>query len=135
MVVAGEAAPPAVHEPGPFPPQSLRQQEAALPRDVQGRRVKLDVLHAGQDGAGPQRHRVARAPGAGRVGGVRVEVAEPARGEDGGGGADGFQAVGGVVAGAGRAVRDNRGVLHAFELYKHVAACRWVGCVVKGDRD
>ena len=93
MVVAGEAAAPPVHQLGPFPAQRLRQQEAPLPGDVQGGRMELDVLHARQHGPGPESHSEAGPLGARRVGGVRVQVAEPPGGEDGGRGADGLEAV------------------------------------------
>jgi len=100
VVVAGEAAAPAVDEPRPFPPQGLRQQEAALPGDVQRGRVELDVLHVGEGGPGPECHREAGPPGAGRVGRVCVQVAEAPGGQDGGRGADGVEVVpvvGGVL--------------------------------------
>lgn len=93
MVVACERSAPAVDECGPFPPQRLRQQEATLAGDVQRGRMELDVLHAGEVGPRPQRHREARALGAGRVGGMRVEVAEAPRGENGGRRPDGLEVV------------------------------------------
>lgn len=104
VVVAGEAAAPPVHELGPFPAQRLRQQEAPLPGDVQRGRVELDVLHAGEHGPGPEGHREARPLGARRVGGVRVQVAEPPGGEDGRRGADGLEAVPAVPDGGAAAV-------------------------------
>lgn len=104
VVVAGEAAPPPVHQLGSFPPQRLRQQKAPLTGNVQRGWVELDVLHAGQHGSGPEGHREARPPGARRVGGVRVQVAEASGGENGRWGADGVEVVPAVADGGAAAV-------------------------------
>lgn len=45
VIVAGEVPPPLVDQPSSFSSQRLRQQKAALPRQVQRRRMELDVLH------------------------------------------------------------------------------------------
>lgn len=80
MIVASEVPAVLVDQPRPFPPEGLGQQKAALPGKVQGCRVKLDVLHSGEGGAGPKRHGETRTLSAGGVGGVGVEVAEAAGG-------------------------------------------------------
>ena len=92
VVVLGETAAVAVHQPRPYAPQRLGKQEAALPGHVQGGGMELDVLHAGQKCARPERHGEAGASSASRVGGVGVDVAQAPGGEHGGRRADGLDA-------------------------------------------
>ena len=93
MIVPRKAHAVSVDQPRPLPPESLGQQKAALPREVQGRGVELDVLHSGEGGAGPERHGESGTFGTGGVGGVGVKVAEATGSEDGGRGVDRLQVV------------------------------------------
>mmetsp|Transcript_3134 Transcript_3134/g.4524 ORF Transcript_3134/g.4524 Transcript_3134/m.4524 type:complete len:356 (+) Transcript_3134:1232-2299(+) len=91
VVPAGEALPGRVQQPGALPAEGLREQEAALARQVQRGRVELHVLHALQLGAHTQGHGEAVAARAGRVGGVLVQVAEAARRQHRGRGQEGLR--------------------------------------------
>ncbi len=90
MIALHEALLLVVAQPRSFAAQGFAQQEARHAGQTEGGGVELIELHVSDGGAGPPCHGDAVASGHGRIGGVAVDLARAAAGQQDGACADGL---------------------------------------------